>query len=214
MMRAEQEYYTLTKKAFEALAPFYDVIALPISRVREQAVSLAEARSGSRILDVATGTGAQAFAFAKAGYEVVGIDLSEAMLAVANRKNKSANVKFEIADATHLRFEDNAFDVACVSFALHDMPPGIRAKVLQEMVRVTRAKGVFVIADYALPANRVGSFLIYHLIRLYEADYYSIFIKSDLAALLKNSGVEIQAQRPVLLGAGKIWKGIKGERAA
>ena len=37
--------------------------------------------------DVCTGTGTQAFAFAKRGYEVVGIDLSEEMLRVA-KKNK------------------------------------------------------------------------------------------------------------------------------
>jgi ubiquinone/menaquinone biosynthesis C-methylase UbiE len=40
----------------------------------------------SKILDVATGTGKQAFAFAKRGYDVTGIDLSEAMLKVASSK--------------------------------------------------------------------------------------------------------------------------------
>ncbi|NAS89118.1 hypothetical protein C4E24_05205 [ANME-1 cluster archaeon AG-394-G21] len=41
-----------------------------------------------KILDVCTGTGTQAFAFAKRAYEVIGIDLSEEMLWVAKKKNK------------------------------------------------------------------------------------------------------------------------------
>src|SRR4030042_2238358 len=105
---------------------------MPFSRVRDKVVNFTNVRNGSKILDVATGTGKQAFAFAKKGYDVIGIDLSEAMLKVANKKNKYENVKFEVADATNLPFEDNGFDVSCISFALHDMIPSIREKALKE----------------------------------------------------------------------------------
>ena len=50
-------------------------------------VKFTKAQRGSKILDVATGTGKQAFAFAKKGYEVIGIDISEAMLNVAKKSN-------------------------------------------------------------------------------------------------------------------------------
>ena len=63
------------------------------------------------------------------------------MLRVANQKNKYENARFTAADATSVPFEDNHFDVACVSFALHDMPLTIREKVLKEMVRVTKSRG-------------------------------------------------------------------------
>ena len=84
----EEEYYLIVKRVFEMLAPFYDIVTTPISRVRGKVVNFTSARNGSRILDVGTGTGKQAFAFGKKGYDVIGIDLSEAMLEVANKKNK------------------------------------------------------------------------------------------------------------------------------
>jgi len=187
---------------------------MPFSRVRDKVVNFTNVRNGSKILDVATGTGKQAFAFAKRGYDVIGIDLSEAMLKVANKKNKLGNVKFEVADAANLPFEDDSFDVSCVSFGLHDMPLTIREKTLKEMVRVTKTKGMVVIVDYALPKNKIGRFLIYHFIKLYEGKYYSHFIRSDLGALLRRTGIEIKEEVPVLIGAGKILKGMKMEKDA
>lgn len=209
MMDEEREYYSLIKKVFDLLAPFYDFVTLPISRVRNKVVNVAHAREGSRILDVAAGTGKQAFAFAKKGYDVVGIDLSDAMLKVADKKNRFGNVKFEVADATHLRFEDNSFDVVCVSFALHDMPLTIREKALKEIVRVTKVKGMIVVVDYALPNEKISRYLIYHFVELYEGKYYSRFIKSDLEALLGNTGIEVKEKLPVWLGAIRILKGTK-----
>ncbi len=205
----EREYYALVKKVFDILAPFYDTVTAPLSKLRARVVDFAGAEKGSRILDVATGTGKQAFAFAEKGYDVTGIDLSAAMLKVANKKNRYKNVKFQVADATMLPFEDNYFDVVCISFALHDMPLTIREKVLKEINRVTKQEGVIVIVDYTLPRNRIGRFLIYHLVRLYEREYYIRFVKSDLKALLRKSGIEVNKERRVLLGAARILKGTK-----
>jgi demethylmenaquinone methyltransferase/2-methoxy-6-polyprenyl-1,4-benzoquinol methylase len=203
----EKEYYLLVRQAFAILAPFYDAIAAPFSGVRDRVVNFTNAQKGSRILDVATGTGQQAFAFTKKGYEVVGIDLSEAMLNVAKKKNKFRNAKFEVADATNLPFEDNSFDISSVSFALHDMPLSIREKVLKEMARVTRPEGIIVIVDYDLPENKIGRFLIYHFVALFEAEYYKNFIKSNLEALLGENRIEIIEKDTVLHGAGRILKG-------
>ncbi len=205
----EKEYYLLVKKVFRILAPFYDIGTIPISGLRDKAVDFTNAGIGSKILDVATGTGKQAFAFAKKGYNVIGIDLSEAMLKVAIKKNKYENAKFAHADATNLPFKDSSFEVSCVSFALHDMPLTIREKVLKEMVRVTKPEGIIIIVDYALPENRIGRFLVYHFVKIYEKEYYSKFIKSDLKELLRKSGIEIKEELPVLLGAGRILKGIR-----
>ena len=209
----EAKYYFMVKKVMRILAPFYDVafefLSLGAeSRLRNQVADFANAQQGSRILDVATGTGGQAFAFARKGCNVVGIDLSEDMLDIANRKNKYENAKFEIADATNLPFEDKSFDVSCVSFALHDMIPSIREKTLKEMARVTKTKGTIIIVDYALPKNKISRFFVYNIVKLYEV-YYSEFIKSDLEALLRKSGIEIKEKRPVLFGAGRILKGVK-----
>lgn len=189
------------------MAPFYDIIAAPLARLRGRVVSFTAAGQGSKILDVATGTGKQAFAFAKKGYDVAGIDLSEAMLGIARKKNKYRNAKFQAADATSMPFENQSFDVVSISFALHDMPPTIREKVLKEIVRVTRPDGMIIIVDYALPQNRLGRFLIYHLVKLYEGEYYSNFIKTDLKDSLRKSGVEVKEELRVLFGAGRVFRG-------
>lgn len=89
------------------------------------------------------------------------------------------------------------------------MPLVIREKVLQEMVRVTQPNGVIVIVDYDLPHKWIGSALIYHLITLYEGEYYQQFMASDLEALMGKSGIEITEKLSVLLGAGRILKGEK-----
>ena len=213
-MVEEKEYYALTKKVFDLLAPFYNIMTLPLVRVRNQVVDFAGAGKGSTILDVATGTGQQAFAFAKRGYDVTGVDLTESMLEIARKNNKAGFVKFEIADATHLRFEENSFDVSCISFALHDMPPNIREKVLREMVRVTKPNGIIVIVEYDLPRNKISRTLIYRLISLYEGEYYRQFIASDLDSLLRKTGINVKEKGSVLLGAGRILKGIKNMEAA
>ncbi len=209
----EEKYYLLLTKYARILAPFYDIMCECLSlgaelRLRDKVVDIADARNGSRILDVATGTGKQAFAFARKGYDVVGIDLSEDMLRRAKKKNKHGNVKFENADATNLPFKDKSFDVSCVSFALHDMILAIREKALKELVRVTKTEGVIIIVDYALPQNKIRKFLIYNIVRLYEP-YYREFITSQLEALLRKSGIEIKEELPVVFGAGRILKGIR-----
>jgi len=207
----EKEYYLLVRKAFAILAPFYDIVAAPFSGVRDRMVNFTGAQKGSKILDVATGTGQQAFAFAKKGCEVIGIDLSEAMLNVAKKKNKYRNAKFEIADATNLPFEDNSFDISSISFALHEMPLSIREKVLKEMVRVTKPKGIIVIADYDLPKKKISKYLVYYVTVLFETKYYKSFIKSDLEVLLNKNRIKIIEKDTVMHGVGRILKGINNK---
>jgi len=208
-MEEIKAYYELTKKAFDILAPFYNLMTLPLIRVRERVVDFSGTGKKGTVLDVATGTGQQAFAFAKRGHNVIGVDLTAAMLDIARRHNQAGLVKFEIGDATHLRFENASFDISCISFALHDMPLVIREKVVQEMARVTKPDGVIVIVDYDLPRNQLGRRLIYRLISLYEGEYFQQFIVSDLGALLGKTGIEIERKSSILLGAGGILVGRK-----
>ena len=204
----DEDYYSYIKKRFGKESRSYHILVdIPSSRLRDKVVRFVNAREGSRILDVATGTGGQALAFAKKGYDVVGIDLSEDMLKVANKINRYENLKFEVADATNMPFKNNLFDVSCISFALHDMPLDIREKALEEMVRVTNPEGIIVIIDYALPKNKVGRYLIYHLIKPHETKYYQEFIKSDLEAFLRKSRIKIKDEVSVL-GVSRILKGI------
>jgi demethylmenaquinone methyltransferase/2-methoxy-6-polyprenyl-1,4-benzoquinol methylase len=204
-----REYYALTRKAFDFLAPVYDLITAPLIHVRRQVVDIANARKGLLVLDVATGTGQQAFAFARRGCDVTGIDLTASMLDVARKNNKAGLVRFERADASQMRFGTDSFDITCISFALHDMPLPIRAQVLKEMRRITKPNCAIVAVDYALPVNRIWRALIYRLISIYEEAYYKEFIVSDLEALLDHAGIQVTKRSSTLLGAGTILVGTK-----
>jgi demethylmenaquinone methyltransferase/2-methoxy-6-polyprenyl-1,4-benzoquinol methylase len=197
------------KKLFGRWAPIYNVTDLFISRIRPKVVEFLNAKSNSKVLDIATGTGKQAFAFAKKGYNVIGIDLSEDMLKVATKKSKYKNVKFEVTDAANMPFKSDHFDVTCISFALHDIPLSIRKKVLAEMIRVTKLNGLITVVDYTLPKNNISRWLVYHFVKLYESKYYPEFIKSDLKALLREQGIKIEEELTVLFGAVIIFKGMK-----
>ncbi len=210
-----EDYYPYIKDFFKKYSGVYNIVALPLVRVRKKVVIMARVAlrqaQGERaeVLDIATGTGKQAFAFAKSGYKVIGIDFSEDMLKIAIRNNKYRNLKLEVGDATNLPYENNRFDATCVSFAIHDMHPAIWAKVAEEMVRVTKPGGVVVVADYALPKNRIVRYLAYRFIRSFESKYYPEFIKNNLHALLEKAGIRIEEERGILFGAGRIIRGVK-----
>ena len=207
----ESDYYPYIKKHFSVLAPFYDLIVVLLFRLRKKVVTLANPKKSAVVLDAATGTGNQAFAFAKKGCIVTGIDLSEDMLHVANKKSKYPNVKFQIADAANLPFKDNYFDISCISFALHEMPHAIRKKTLTELARVTKPNGSILVVDYALPKNKVGGHLVYSLCKFYESKYYPEFIKKNMKSLLEKSGFRIEKELTAFWGAGIILKGVKND---
>jgi SAM-dependent methyltransferase len=106
----------------------------------ERLVELAGARRGVRLLDLATGTGAAARAAARLGAEVVGVDLSPGMLAVA--RELSPELDLRVADAHALPFEACEFDaVTCGLSVTHFGEP---YKALRETLRVLREHGRFV----------------------------------------------------------------------
>ncbi len=204
-----RQYYAINQSVYGWFARYYDAVTRPLRRLRREVVALAGAPGGARVLDVATGTGAQALAFADRTAEVIGVDVNDAMLAVARRKPRPDHVSFVRADATHLPFPAGRFDVTCVSFALHEMPPSVRDRVVREMARVTRHQGTIVVVDYALPANRLASALTSRLVRLYERDHYAEFVRSDLPALFEGVGIAVRADHRTLLGNVRILVGDK-----
>jgi ubiquinone/menaquinone biosynthesis C-methylase UbiE len=195
------DYYSYINGFFKRMAPVYDLFTLPVSGVRCKVVDLVDAKEGSRILDVCTGTGQQAFAFGKEGYTVVGIDLSEDMLGIAGRKNRYGNVGFRVADASRMPFEDKCFDVSCISFGLHDMPHKIRERVLDEMRRVSER---IVIIDYNIPENKLRRWLHVSITALYESRYYRDFAGRDIKELLREHNLRVIKESSGFMGFVKI----------
>ena len=204
----DTEYISYMKKRYRRMAPFYDLIVVLISGIRDRVVNLSDAGNGAKVLDVATGTGKQAFAFAERGCDVTGIDLSEDMLRIARRKNRYENATFEVSDATAMPFGENEFDVATVSLALHEMSSAVRDKTVLEMLRVTRPGGTIIAFDYSLSKNNPLGRLVDLCFRSFESRHYPEFAKFELASFFMQFGIEIESEVPILLGTATILKGL------
>lgn len=196
------DYYLSNSSSFRKLAPFYDLIASPLTRLRNKVAALSGAREGDAILDICTGTGAQAFAFGKIGCRVMGIDISPDMLQIAKRKNVYQNVEFQMADATSLPFEDGQFDISSVSLALHDMPREVRPRVLDEMKRVSKK---VIVVDYHIPENRLERWLHVSFTALYELGYYRDFARQNLKELIGQHGLTVTGEGYALINYIKIF---------
>lgn len=114
-------------------------------------VEYAAVQPGEKALDVATGTGNTALALAEAGADVVGVDVSPAMLAQARERaeGEGVAVEFRHGAAESLPFEDASFDLVTARHAPHhfrDVP-----RFLAEVHRVLRPGGRFVMADGVSP---------------------------------------------------------------
>ncbi|HEY6197150.1 MAG TPA: class I SAM-dependent methyltransferase [Candidatus Binatia bacterium] len=109
---------------------------------------LVGAKRRHRVLDLACGPGFVALEFAKHVKEVVGVDLTAAMLKQARalaRRERIENVTFRRADATRLPFRDAAFDLVVTRASFHHFPEPER--VLKEMARVLKPTGRILISD-------------------------------------------------------------------
>jgi len=154
-MEAEQ-----VRAMFDRVAAVYDPLNTLMSaglhhRWRTRAVDLAGVSPGSRVLDVATGTGDLAIELARRvspGGEVLGSDFSEEMLSRARLKGaRVAGLSFEWADALQLPYDRDSFDAATVGFAARnfsDLQSG-----LAEMAGVVRPGGRVVVLDFTTPTR-------------------------------------------------------------
>jgi 2-polyprenyl-3-methyl-5-hydroxy-6-metoxy-1,4-benzoquinol methylase len=137
-----RESFTTQAKAFASNPWVTDE-----ERIR-RLVAAAHLDGSERVLDIATGPGYIAEAFAGGAREVVGVDLTEAMLAIARERTGErgvANVSFRAADAQNLPFDNGAFDVVVCRLALHHLLKPL--SVVREMARVCRSGGAVLVED-------------------------------------------------------------------
>lgn len=137
--------------SFDRAAEYYDETrGLPPDGVRVENAMLAEALAGrGRVLEVGVGTGQIALPLHATGVDVLGLDLSRAMLDVLIRKaGGAAPFPLVVGDATRTPFRDDAFGAAYLRWVLHlvrDWPA-----VVAETARVVAQGGVVVVhlGDY------------------------------------------------------------------
>lgn len=133
----------------------YATVAARIPIVAERLCDAADLHAGTRVLDVATGTGNAALAAARCGAEVIGVDYVPALL---DRGRLRANaeglrVMFEEGDAESLPFGDETFDAVISVFGVMFAPD--QQKAAAELLRVCRPHGTIALACWT-PDGFIG----------------------------------------------------------
>lgn len=139
------------------LADYYDCIGFSErSRFRRKQIELMDIREGERILDAGCGTGALTLlakmAAGPAG-EVEGIDIALKMIRNARKKAALAGLEihFQEASIDRLPYPDHHFDRVISSMMFHHLPVKIKHKGLQEIHRVLKPEGRFLLSDFTSP---------------------------------------------------------------
>ncbi|KMO29282.1 class I SAM-dependent methyltransferase [Methylobacterium aquaticum] len=131
---------------WDKVAQHYEKTAHPFTaRFAEAALATVSLTSHSRVLDVATGTGALAHAAARMGAQVTAVDFSAGMIARVAAAGLP-NVDARVMDGQALALPDASFDAVFSIFGVIMFPDW--RKGLVEMARVTRPGGYGVIATW------------------------------------------------------------------
>jgi len=195
---------------------------------------------GQRVLDVATGTGLVAFALARRGCEVVGLDQSQDMLGVARRHlserpELARRITFVQGEAEKLPFADGEFDALTFTYLLRYVDD--RAATMRELARVVKPQARIGMVEFGVPESpplraawrlytRTGLPLIgravspawFEVGRFLGPNIEELYAKEpDLAGLWTRSGIDDVQQRRLSFGAGLVMWGVRsgrGKRAA
>jgi SAM-dependent methyltransferase len=149
---------------------------------------------GTRVLDVATGPGYAAAAAAARGASAVGIDIAEAMLALARRR--APGVDFRRASAEELPFADGSFDAVVGNLAVLHL--GRPERAAAEFARVLRPGGRVALTVWDVPARSPFPGVLFDAVAAAGAaappdvpagpPFFRFADADELAALLRGAG--------------------------
>ena len=186
----EADKASQVRGVFDSVASKYDVMndvmSLGLHRAwKAYTVMVSGATQGSKVLDIAGGTGDLALAFAKkvgAGGQVVHTDINEAMLRVGRDRlvDAGAILPTMVCDAEKLPYADNSFDVVTVAFGLRNMTH--KDIALAEMCRVLKPRGKLCVLEFSKVAQPLQ--------RAY--DWYSFSILPKLGSLIAGDAQSYQ----------------------
>jgi demethylmenaquinone methyltransferase/2-methoxy-6-polyprenyl-1,4-benzoquinol methylase len=146
------------RRLFSTIADRYDFITAFLSygqdrRWKRRLVDMADVTRGTRVLDLACGTGDITFALHGVGAFVIGLDITPRMVELACAKRRStAQPGFLVGDMMHLPFADASFDVVTTGYGIRNVP--VIDAALHEIGRVLRPGGLLLSLDFNRPSAR------------------------------------------------------------
>lgn len=159
------------QQMFGTIAPRYDFLNRLLSfgvdrHWRRKAVRLLKYKEGSRILDVATGTGDVALEIARrtpASVCITGADFCREMVELGQVKVAASpyagRIDFRVAPCEDLPFPDNTFDSITIAFGIRNVVD--RKLGLAEMWRVLKPGGRMIVLEFSTPRSALFRH-IYH----------------------------------------------------
>lgn len=197
---------------------------------RRQAIKLLEANKPRTILDIATGTGDFALEALRLQPEkIIGVDISEGMLAVGREKvakrNLSHKIELRLGDSENLEFAANSFDAATAAFGVRNFEN--LAQGLREMHRVLKPGGRVVILEFSKPKSfpfkQVYNFYFKHILPVFgkliskDPSAYTYLPESvqafpdgpEFIKILEQVGFKSTQWHPLTFGISSIYTGIK-----
>lgn len=221
---------------FEKISGNYDKMNSVISfqlhkKWRKDTMKKMNVQRGKKALDVCCGTADWSIALASEvgpEGEVIGLDFSENMLKVGQKKIEELNlkqVKLVHGNAMELPFPDNSFDYVTIGFGLRNVPDYLQ--VLKEMRRVLKPGGVAVCLETSQPTMVGYKQLYFFYFRYIMPIFGKIFAKSyneyswlqesardfpgmkELAKMFEEAGFENVFYKPYSGGAAAVHFGYK-----
>lgn len=183
---------------YKMMSDVYDLLDIIYFRNYESSprkVVLEKIEEEDRVLDLCTGTAANAISIGQALPEtkIVGVDISKDMLRVAKEKihkRDIRNVKLYFMDATNTRFKDKCFDKVLLSLVLHELEEPLADAILKEAKRVLKDDGRIIVTEWE-PSHTLWRKILFLPVHLLEPKSYHAFIKKDLEKYFGKFGLEV-----------------------
>ncbi|MCK5148326.1 class I SAM-dependent methyltransferase [bacterium] len=181
---------------YSSSAKTYDpVLHLALKPIRISVMNELLEFKEKAIIDLCCGTGNQLKLLAKNGFKDLHcLDRSTAMLEIARDTDHPLNIYNE--DATQTSFENESFDIAIISFSIHEKDRNTQENFIKEAHRIIKKDGIIVVVDFVFDSQTtiLAKFMITIIERIAGKEHYNNFKSyiqnAGLSSLIKEDRFE------------------------
>jgi ubiquinone/menaquinone biosynthesis C-methylase UbiE len=142
-------------------------------------------KKGGSILDLGCGTGRITGYFKNKGYDVVGVDLSQEMLAIA--KKNYPDIEFRLCDMRALSIPDRSFDALSFSYSLFHLTKQEAEAVLSQAAHILKKDGVL----FLVLQEGTGELFVDEPLLPGGKIFLSLYEENEITKILEKTGFTI-----------------------